>query len=584
MKNLNLKEEYIMAQAENFAELFEGFFASQNLEGAVLQGTIIKIDHEYVIVDVGLKSEGRVFAKEFKNSNGEMTVAVGDSVDVYLERMEDKDGIAVLSREKAQREERWLQLEKIHKKGEPVQGTIYGRVKGGFNVDLDSVSAFLPGSQVDVRPIKDISPLFGKPQPFQILKMDRRRGNIVVSRRAMMEDNSAQRSEAVANLAEGQIIQGTVKNITDYGAFVDLGGVDGLLHLTDITWRRIQHPSEVLQIGQSVKVQVIKFNAETQRISLGMRQLEEDPWRGVEARYASGTKHTGRVTNITDYGAFVELEAGIEGLVHVSEMSWTKKNIAPSKLVSTSQSVDIVVLDVDESRRRISLGMKQCQENPWKSFKENYKVGDVVKGDIKNVTEFGFFVGLSGDIDGMVHMSDLSWEKPQEQALTEYKKGDSIEVKILDIDPEKERIALGVKQLQKAPASAVSNNTSSSASNASSSDKVKKGDIVTCTIDTILDAGLQVSLLDGLKGFIKKADLAKEKPEQRPDRFAVGEKVDAKVLGMDKDGRTVSLSVKAYEIDEQKQAMAEYGSSDSGASLGEILGAAIKSQKDEPKA
>jgi small subunit ribosomal protein S1 len=564
-----LKEK---AQSESFAALLEETLgASSGLEGSVLKGTVVGIENEFVLVDVGLKSEGRVALKEFATPGQKPEIKVGDIVEVYLERMEDKNGEAVLSREKARREESWTQLERQFKDNQRVTGVIFGRVKGGFTVDLNGAVAFLPGSQVDIRPVRDVGPLMGTPQPFQILKMDRARGNIVVSRRAVLEESRAEaRNELVANLKEGQVLQGVVKNITDYGAFVDLGGVDGLLHVTDIAWRRINHPSEALSIGQTVKVQVIRFNPETQRISLGMKQLEADPWEGVDRKYPVGTKFTGRVTNITDYGAFVELEPGIEGLVHVSEMSWTKKNVHPGKIVSTSQEVEVMVLDVDPVKRRISLGLKQCLDNPWTSFVEKYPIGTELQGDVKNITEFGLFVGLPGEIDGMVHLSDLSWDKPGEEAVQSYKKGDSVKVKVLDVDVEKERISLGIKQLQK--------DTFAEAANT-----LKKGDVVTCTVTAVVDGGIEVSVQDGLSGFIKKADLSRERSEQRPDRFAVGEKVDAKIVQVDPKSRKLTLSIKAREVEEDKQAMAEYGSSDSGASLGDILGAALNKAKKGKK-
>src|SRR5262250_1058699 len=453
---------------ENFAALLqESFGGSGGLEGSVLKGTVVAIENDFALIDVGLKSEGRVQLKEFAAPGQKPEIKVGDVVEVFLERMEDKNGEAVLSREKARREEAWTQLEKTFKENQRVTGVIFGRVKGGFTVDLSGAVAFLPGSQVDIRPVRDVGPLMGTPQPFQILKMDRARGNIVVSRRAVMEESRAEaRSELVSSLREGQVLTGVVKNITDYGAFVDLGGVDGLLHVTDIAWRRINHPSEALHIGQSVKVQVIRFNPETQRISLGMKQLEADPWEGVELKYPVGAKYTGRVTNITDYGAFVELEPGVEGLVHVSEMSWTKKNVHPGKIVSTSQEVEVMVLDVDPVKRRISLGLKQCLDNPWQSFLEKHPVGSVLEGEIKNITEFGLFVGLPGDIDGMVHLSDIDWQKPGEQAIADYKKGDVVRVKLLDVDVEKERISLGIKQLADDPFAAAAGSH-------------KKGDVVT---------------------------------------------------------------------------------------------------------
>ncbi len=559
---------------DSFAALLEeSLGAASGLEGSVLTGTVVGIENEFVLIDVGLKSEGRVALKEFALPGQKSEIKVGDTVEVYLERMEDKNGEAVLSREKARREEAWIQLEKQFKDNQRVTGVIFGRVKGGFTVDLNGAVAFLPGSQVDIRPVRDVGPLMGTPQPFQILKMDRARGNIVVSRRAVLEESRAEaRSELVANLKEGQVLQGVVKNITDYGAFVDLGGVDGLLHVTDIAWRRINHPSEALHIGQTVNVQVVRFNPETQRISLGMKQLEADPWEQVGAKYPSGTKFVGRVTNITDYGAFVELEPGIEGLVHVSEMSWTKKNVHPGKIVSTSQEVEVMVLDVDPVKRRISLGLKQCLDNPWQAFLDKHPVGSELEGEVKNITEFGLFVGLPGDIDGMVHLSDLDWDRSGEEAVQDYKKGDTVKVKLLDVDVEKERISLGIKQLKR-------DNFAESAG------ALKKGDVVTCTVTQITDGGIEVALNDGVTGFIKKADLSRERAEQRPDRFAVGEKVDAKIMQIDAKTRKISLSIKAREVEEDKQAMAEYGSSDSGASLGDILGAALskakKAKKDE---
>ncbi|MAV88736.1 MAG: 30S ribosomal protein S1 [Rhodospirillaceae bacterium] len=554
---------------ENFAELLEeSFKGEERLQGRVVSGNILSIENDIVLIDVGLKSEGAVSLKEFNDHTGEVEIKVGDAIDVFVERFEGRDGSVMLSRDKARREEAWTVLEKAFASEERVNGVIFGRVKGGFTVDLSGAIAFLPGSQVDIRPIRDVGPLMGNAQPFQILKMDRARGNIVVSRRAVLEETRAEeRTELISNLNEGQVLEGVVKNITDYGAFVDLGGVDGLLHVTDIAWKRINHPSEVLQIGQSVSVQVIRFNPENQRISLGMKQLESDPWEGAEAKYPLEAKLNGRVTNITDYGAFVELEAGIEGLVHVSEMSWTKKNVHPGKIVSTSQEVEVMVLEVDPSKRRISLGLKQCISNPWIEFTENYKVGNEAEGEIKNITEFGLFVGLTEDIDGMVHMSDLDWVKSGEEAIADYNKSDIVKVKILDIDVDKERISLGVKQLTEDP---VSNGI----------DRIKKGDIVTCKITTVTDNGIEVLVNDDVPGFIRRADLSRDRSEQRPNRFAAGELVDALVSAVDKPARKVGLSIKAREVQEEKIAMAEFGSSDSGASLGDILGAALK-ERDE---
>jgi small subunit ribosomal protein S1 len=557
-------------KGEDFASLLDETLGQDTgFDGSVVTGRVLRLTDEYAVVDVGLKSEGRVALKEFGPPGTKPDVKPGDVIELYVERYEDRDGAIILSREKARREEAWTNLEKAFETQQRVNGTIYGRVKGGFTVDLGGAVAFLPGSQVDIRPVRDVGPLMGSPQPFQILKMDRARGNIVVSRRAVLEETRAeQRTELIQGLKEGQILDGVVKNITDYGAFVDLGGVDGLLHVTDIAWRRINHPSEALQIGQQVKVQVIRFNPETQRISLGMKQLETDPWDGVAVKYPVGAKYTGRVTNITDYGAFVELEPGVEGLVHVSEMSWTKKNVHPGKIVSTSQEVDVLVLDVDASKRRISLGLKQVQRNPWEQFVDEHAVGSVVEGEIRNITEFGLFIGLSADIDGMIHMSDLSWDEPGELAIAKYDKGQVVQAKVLDVDVEKERISLGIKQLKDDPAASVL-------------EAVHKGDVVTCVVSNILPNGIEVKVDDVLTGFIRRAELARDKSDQRPDRFAVGEKVDAKIVAIDRAARKLSLTIKGKEVEEEKQAMAEFGSSDSGASLGDILGAAIRRRNQQ---
>ena len=561
------------AATENFADLLaESFGEGTNIEGSVVRGFVIGMDSEAVIIDVGLKSEGRVPLKELAAPGQAPQVAIGDEIEVYVERMEDRNGQAVLSRDKARREEAWGVLETSFEKQERVTGVIFGKVKGGFTVDLSGATAFLPGSQVDIRPVRDLGPLMGTPQPFQILKIDRRRGNIVVSRRAVLEESRAEaRSELVSNLQEGQVLQGVVKNITDYGAFVDLGGVDGLLHVTDIAWQRISHPSEALQIGETVEVQVIRFNAETQRISLGMKQLMSDPWENVEGKFPIGAKMEGRVTNITDYGAFVELEAGVEGLVHVSEMSCTKKNVHPGKIVSTSQQVEVMVLDVDLSKRRISLGLKQCTANPWEDLTETYPLGTEIEGEVRNITEFGLFVGLTEDIDGLVHLSDISWETTGEAALEGFNKGDMIKAKVLDIDISKERISLGIKQLTDDPY-------------AGQADAYRKGEVVTCTVASVSDNGIDVTVGESMTGFIRRTDLSRDRAEQRADRFAVGEKVDAVVTNVDKKTRKLTLSIKARETAEEKQAMADFGSSDSGASLGDILGAALaKRDGDDDK-
>ncbi|GBQ88793.1 30S ribosomal protein S1 [Gluconacetobacter johannae DSM 13595] len=555
---------------EDFATLLDETLGRDTaFDGSVVTGRVVRLTDEFAIVDVGLKSEGRVALKEFGLPGMTPDVKPGDVIELFVERYEDRDGSIVLSREKARREEAWTNLEKAFEGNQRVNGTIYGRVKGGFTVDLGGAMAFLPGSQVDIRPVRDVTPLMGVPQPFQILKMDRARGNIVVSRRAVLEETRAeQRSELIQGLKEGMILDGVVKNITDYGAFVDLGGVDGLLHVTDIAWKRINHPSEALQIGQPVRVQVIRFNPDTQRISLGMKQLEADPWENVAIKYPPGARYSGRVTNITDYGAFVELEPGVEGLVHVSEMSWTKKNVHPGKIVATSQEVDVMVLDVDSAKRRISLGLKQVQRNPWELFAEEHKIGSTVEGEIRNITEFGLFVGLSADIDGMVHMSDLSWDEAGEVAMAHYEKGQVVQAKVLDVDVEKERISLGIKQLHEDPA-------------ADALGKVQKGAVVTCIVTAVQANGIEVKVDEVLTGFIRRAELARDKADQRPERFAVGERVDAKIVSVDRAARKLALTIRGREVEEDKQAINEYGSSDSGASLGDILGAAIRRRNAE---
>jgi small subunit ribosomal protein S1 len=555
---------------DDFAELLNKSLGGENeaFEGKVVKGTVTGIENEMAVIDVGLKSEGRVPLREFAAPGQKADLKIGDEVEVYVDRVENSAGEAMLSRDRARREAAWDKLEKEFEAGNRVEGVIFGRVKGGFTVDLGGAVAFLPGSQVDIRPVRDVQPLMDLPQPFQILKMDRRRGNIVVSRRAILEETRAeQRSGLIQSLAEGQVIDGVVKNITDYGAFVDLGGIDGLLHVTDISYKRVNHPSEVLNIGDTVKVQIIRINKDTQRISLGMKQLESDPWEGAAAKYPVGGTFRGRVTNITEYGAFVELEAGIEGLVHVSEMSWTKKNVHPGKIVSTSQEVDVKVLEVDEEKRRISLGLKQAQSNPWEAFAEAHPVGSVVEGEVKNATEFGLFVGLEGDVDGMVHMSDIAWGVSGEEALQLHRKGETVKAQVLDVDVEKERISLGMKQLEGGGAG-----TTGGAAVAG----VKKGDIVTVTVRAVQDAGLDVQVGDdGAVGFVKRTDLGRDRDEQRPERFQVGQKFDAMVSGFDRSKKP-NFSIKAMQIAEEKQAVAQYGSSDSGASLGDILGAALK--------
>ena len=553
---------------ESFADLLEESFAKNlKIEGSVVKGKVVSIENDIALVDVGLKSEGRISMKEFSSYGAKSEIQAGDLVDVFIEKIEGRNGDTVLSREKAKREEAWSILEIAHKKQERVTGIIFGKVKGGFTVDLEGATAFLPGSQIDIRPIKDLNSIMGGPQSFMILKMDKKRGNIVVSRRAVLEESRAEaRTELVSNLGEGQVLKGIVKNITDYGAFIDLGGVDGLLHVTDIAWKRVLHPSEVLKLGDTITVQVIKFNNETQRISLGMKQLEEDPWTSIEEKYPIGSKTTGRITNITDYGAFVELDAGIEGLVHITEISWTKKNIHPGKIVSTSEQVDVMVLDIEESKRRISLGLKQCVENPWQEFSDNHPNGSLLEGEVRNITDFGIFVAASDQVDGLIHLSDISWEGNAEEIISKFKKGDLIKTKVLDVSVENERISLGIKQLEPDPF-------------ADGSLKLKRGMIITCVVEDVLDQGLDVDISDGLKGFIRKSELSRDREEQRPDRFAKGDKIDAQITNIDKKSRKITLSIKAREILEEKKAMKDYGSSDSGATLGDILGVALNADK-----
>jgi small subunit ribosomal protein S1 len=550
---------------EDFAAMLgESFAQEDSYEGTVVKGKVVGIEKDLAVIDVGLKMEGRVPLKEFAAGGGDASaIKVGDVVEVYLERVENALGEAVLSREKARREESWTKLEVKFNNGDQVTGVIFNKVKGGFTVDLDGAVAFLPGSQVDVRPVRDIGPLMHKPEPFKILKMDRRRGNIVVSRREILEVTRAeQRNEIVSRLGEGQVIDGVVKNITDYGAFIDLGGIDGLLHVTDMAWRRVNHPSEIVNVGDTLKVQIIRINPDTQRISLGMKQLQSDPWSSIETKYPVKGKFSGTVTNIADYGAFVELEPGVEGLIHVSEMSWVKKNVHPGKIVSTSQKVDVVILEVDSVKRRISLGLKQTQDNPWDAFLAQHPRGSIVEGPIRNITEFGLFIGLDGGVDGMVHLSDLDWNKSGDEAIKDYQKNQVVKAVVLDVDASKERISLGIKQASGDPAAAIS--------------LLKKGDTVTCEVVAIQDAGIEVKLANtDVTSFIKRNDLSRDRAEQRPERFTVGQKLDAQVLSADRSTRKVAVSIKALEISEEKQAVAQYGSSDSGASLGDILGAAL---------
>jgi small subunit ribosomal protein S1 len=568
MQTPELSKDFSPSKDEFIAMLDETLAPDIAYEGNVVRGRIVAIEKDIAVIDVGLKVEGRVPLREFATAGKAAELKVGDEVEVYLERIENALGEAVLSRDKARREESWTRLEKQFEAGEKVQGVIFNKVKGGFTVDLDGAVAFLPGSQVDIRPVRDIGPLMHQSQQFQILKMDRRRGNIVVSRRSVLEETRAeQRADIVSRLEEGQVIEGVVKNITDYGAFIDLGGIDGLLHVTDMAWRRVSHPSEIVSVGDSVKVQIIRINPETQRISLGMKQLQSDPWQSIEAKYPVGARFKGTVTNIADYGAFVELEPGVEGLIHVSEMSWTKKNIHPGKIVSTSQQVEVQILEVDPNKRRISLGLKQTQDNPWDAFLAQHPKGAVVEGPIRNITEFGLFIGLDSGIDGMVHLSDLDWNRAGDEAIKEYKKGDTVKAVVLDVDSAKERISLGIKQVAGDPLDKMA--------------KYKKGDAVTCEVVAVQENGIEVKIAGtDVTTFIKRSELSRDRSEQRPERFNVGDKVDAAVVSIDKASRRITVSIKALELAEEKQAVAQYGSSDSGASLGDILGAAIKRRSE----
>lgn len=569
-KNQTAKKDEFVTD-ENFAELFKNSIEQEKVEGTVVNGEIIGIETDLAVIDLGLKSEGRVPLKEFADHSGTVNVQVGDKVDVFLERLEGTNGQAVISREKAIRQIAWEDLEKNHNDGDTVEGVIFGRVKGGFTVDINGVIAFLPGSQVDIRPVKDITPLMNIKQPFQILKMDQKQGNVVVSRRAILEESrEEERDVMLAKIQEGVVLEGFVKNITDYGAFIDLGSVDGLLHVTDISWSRIGHPSEVLTLGQKIKVKVIKFNEETKRISLGVKQLDGNPWQGIAAQFPKGSKTKGTVTNITDYGAFVEIQPGIEGLVHVSEISWTKQNVHPNKVLTVGQEVEVMILDIDEDKHRISLGMKQCFDNPWADFAQKHPAGSILEGEVKNTVDFGIFVGFDGNVDGLVHVSDVSWSEKPEADIPNFKSGQKVQVKVLSVEPEKERISLGIKQLIDDP-------------RAKAYEGLVKGAVITCVVSKVSDDGIEVEVEGGATSFIKRNELARDRVDQRPDRFAVGDKVDAKITNIDKAKGTITLSIKAMEVDEQKEAIANYGSADSGASLGDILGAALSSSSENKK-
>jgi small subunit ribosomal protein S1 len=562
----NLSEDNI----EDFAALLEDYIKrSEKKEGEVVAGLVTGVSADFITIDVGLKSEGRIPTREFTLASGQEMPRVGDEIEVYIDKLENRNGEAILSYEKVLREKTWTRLENALETAEKVNGIIFGRVKGGFTVDLGGAVAFLPGSQVDIRPVKEVDPLIGVEQPFIILKMDKKRGNIVVSRRAIMEESrSEQRSELLGKISEGVTLEGVVKNITDYGVFMDLGGVDGLLHITDISWRRINHPSEVLKVGQTIKVMVTKYNQDTKRVSLGLKQLEENPWVNANSRFPVGSRHVGRVTNITEYGAFVEINPGIEGLVHVSEMSWTKKNVPANQIIALSQEVEVMIIDIDEDKHRLSLGIKQCQENPWAKFASENPVGTKIRGEIRSITDFGLFIALTDDLDGLIHTNDLSWTEKGDVAIKKYKKGDVVDAVVIESEPDKERFALGIKQLSADPL-------------AGELEKIKKGEAVTSTITAIREDGVEVELPGGIRATIKKAELARDKAERRPERFAVGERVDAKVTAFDRDTRKVTLSIRALEVEEEKRAIAEYGSADSGASLGDILGAALKEGEDK---
>ena len=558
---------------ESFAQLFEQSLASQRIRpGQILSGLIVEVGDDMVIVNVGLKSEAVIPIEQFKNERGEIEVKAGDMVEVALDSVEDGTGETRLSREKAKRARTWTRLEEAFNAGEIVIGIITGRVKGGFTVEIEHVRAFLPGSLVDVRPVRDTAYLENKPLEFKVIKLDQKRNNVVVSRRAVVEQEfSAERSALMDNLQEGSVVRGTVKNLTDYGAFVDLGGIDGLLHITDMAWKRVKHPSEVVKVGDEVEVRILKFDRERSRVSLGLKQLGADPWESISRRYPPNTRVFGKVTNIADYGAFVEIEDGVEGLVHVSEMDWTNKNVNPAKIVQTGQEVEVMVLDCDEERRRISLGLKQCAANPWREFSENYNRGDKVSGQIKSITDFGIFIGLSGNIDGLVHLSDISWDIPGEEAVRSFQKGQTIEAMVLAIDPERERISLGIKQLAKDPfAGYIADNP--------------KGSIVRGVVKEVDARGAIIDLGNGIEGQLRASELGRDRVEDARQFLKVGDDIEAKFLGVDRKTRSISLSIKAKEASEEAEAMQSYrseqGAPTAGTSLGELLKAQINSDRD----
>ena len=554
---------------ENFAQLFEE--SLQELEtrpGSIVKGTVVSIDKDIVLVDAGLKSESAIPADQFKNAEGELEIAVGDSVDVALDAVEDGFGETILSREKAKRHEAWVELEKAYEDKVTIKGVINGKVKGGFTVEVNSVRAFLPGSLVDVRPVRDTTHLEGKELEFKVIKLDAKRNNVVVSRRAVIEaESSAERETLLANLEEGHEIKGIVKNLTDYGAFVDLGGVDGLLHITDMAWKRVKHPSEIVNVGDEINVKVLKFDKEKQRVSLGMKQMGNDPWQEIASRYPEGTKINGQVTNLTDYGCFVEIEDGVEGLVHVSEMDWTNKNIHPSKVVNLGDTVEVMVLEIDEERRRISLGLKQCIANPWEEFAKSHEKGDKVSGKIKSITDFGIFIGLDGGIDGLVHLSDISWNKTGEDAVRDYKKGDEISAVVLQVDPERERISLGVKQIEEDPFNKYLTDN-------------KKGAIVNGTVTAVDAKGVTVNLAEEVEGYIRVADLSRDRVEDASEVVNVGESIEAKFMGVDRKNRTVNLSVKAKDQADEKEAIDKVNQQED-AGFANAMAEAFKAAKGE---
>ncbi|MDR1288774.1 MAG: 30S ribosomal protein S1 [Holosporales bacterium] len=556
----------------SFASLLdESNFGEDAIEGRVVTGIVVALRNDYAIVDVGLKAEGLLNVNDIKALKGVDTLSIGDTLEVFVERFEDRNGEPILSIEKARREAVWKKIEVHMESGSVVEGFIIGRTNGGFSVDISGTTAFLPGSQVDLRIVKDITPLLNVPQPFKVLKMDKTRNNIVVSRRAVLETaRNEARSEIISKLEEGMIIQGIVKNTTDYGVFVDIGGIDGLLHVTDMSWKRVASPAEMVKVGDSVQVQILKFNKDTGRISLGMKQLVKTPWEGVEQRYIIGDRYNGRISNVTDYGAFVELEDCIEGMIYITELSWLRKNVHPSKLVSIGDEVEVVVLDVNPAKRKISLGLKQCQENPWRQFAETHPIGTKLEGVVKNITEFGIFVGVTELLDGMVHISDVSWNSGnKDDKSKDLQKGQQIEVIVLDVNPEKERISLGIKQLENDPRAGIELLND------------QKGETVLATVKEVHMAGVDVTLENGLPGFIKKENFSSDRMGQKSDVLSVGDKIEAMILGVDKIARVVNLSIRGLEIKREKEDLEKFGSSqESGARLGDILGLAMKEKED----